>query len=104
MGDWLMGEVGPDVPVHFTRFHPMYRLTSLPVTPVQTLERARNILKDKGIRYVYIGNIPGHPAESTYCPKCGKALIERMGYRIAQNHMKKGACGFCGSPIPGVWS
>lgn len=104
MGDWLMGEVGPDVPVHFTRFHPMYRLTNLPVTPVQTLERARNILLKKGMRFVYIGNVPGHPAESTYCPKCGKTLIERMGFDISQNRIKNGACGFCGAPIPGVWS
>ncbi len=104
MGDWLMGEVGPDVPVHFTRFHPMYRLTTLPVTPVRTLERARDILRDKGMHFVYIGNVPGHPAESTHCPKCGKTLIERLGYRISRNAMKNGACGFCGAPIPGVWS
>jgi pyruvate formate lyase activating enzyme len=104
MGDWLMGEVGPDVPIHFTRFHPMYRLTNLPVTPVSTLEKARDILRGKGMRYVYIGNVPGHPAESTSCPKCGKVIIERDGYSIRQIKMKKGACGWCGTSIPGVWA
>lgn len=104
MGEWLMAEVGPDVPVHFTRFYPRYRLTNLPATPVSTLERARNILLEKGMRYVYVGNVPGHPAESTYCPKCGKALIGRSGYSIRQNRVKNGACGYCGAVIPGVWS
>jgi len=105
MGDWLMGEVGPDVPVHFTRFYPLYRLTDLPVTPVSTLEKAREILMAKGMRYVYVGNIPGHPGESTYCPKCGKIVIERgYGYSVKQVRMNRGACGSCGTPIPGVWS
>jgi pyruvate formate lyase activating enzyme len=105
MGDWLMGEVGPDVPVHFTRFYPLYRLTNLPVTPVSTLEKAREILMAKGMRYVYVGNIPGHPGESTYCPKCGKIVIERgYGYSVKQVRMNRGACGSCGTPIPGVWS
>ena len=104
MGDWLMGEVGPDVPVHFTRFSPMYRLTNLPVTPVSTLEKARDILRGKGIRYVYIGNVPNHPAESTICPKCGKVIIERNGYGVSQIKMKKGACGWCGTSIPGIWA
>jgi pyruvate formate lyase activating enzyme len=105
MGDWLMGEVGPDVPVHFTQFHPMYRLTNLPVTPVSTLEKARDILMGKGMRFVYIGNVPGHSGESTYCPKCGKMIIERgYGYSVRQVRMNRGACGFCGTPIPGVWS
>ena len=104
MGDWIMGEIGPDVPVHFTRFHPMYRLTNLPVTPVSTLERARNILIDKGVKFVYVGNVPGHPANSTYCPNCGKVIIERMGYMIVEVHLKNGSCTYCQTPIPGVWS
>ncbi|MCE5252193.1 AmmeMemoRadiSam system radical SAM enzyme [bacterium] len=104
MADWLMSEIGPDVPVHFTRFHPMYLLTNLPVTPVSTLERARSILMGKGMRFVYVGNVPGHPGESTYCPKCGKTVIERGGYSIGYINIKQGACGFCGTPIPGVWA
>ncbi len=104
MGDWLMGEIGPDVPVHFTRFHPIYRLTNLPVTPVSTLERARNILMDKGMKFVYVGNVPGHPANSTYCPKCGKEVINRIGFSINSVNIKNGLCGFCGTTIPGIWS
>jgi len=105
MADWLMGEIGPDVPVHFTRFHPMYQLTNLPVTPVSTLERARGILMDRGMKFVYVGNVPGHPGESTYCPGCGKRIIERgRGYSVGEISMKDGKCSFCGSSIPGVWS
>ena len=104
MGDWLMGEVGPDVPVHFTRFYPMYRLTTLPVTPVSTLERAREILINKGMHYVYVGNVPGHPANSTYCPHCGDEVIKRIGYRVDTLRLKDGACSRCGTKIPGVWS
>ncbi|MFC1692917.1 AmmeMemoRadiSam system radical SAM enzyme [Candidatus Latescibacterota bacterium] len=104
MADWLMGEVGPDVPVHFSRFHPMYRLTNLPVTPVSTLEMARNILMDRGIKFVYIGNVPGHPGDSTYCPNCGKNILERTGYRIGSVRIEDGKCSYCSTPIPGVWS
>lgn len=104
MADWLAGEVGRDVPVHFTRFHPMYKLTNLPPTPVSTLERARDILMDRGMRYVYVGNVPGHPGESTYCPSCGKIVVERgRGYSVGAVHLKDGACGYCGTTIPGVW-
>jgi pyruvate formate lyase activating enzyme len=104
MADWLAGEMGPDVPVHFTRFHPMYRLLDIPVTPVSTLEKARDILMGKGMHFVYIGNVPGHPGESTYCPKCGKTVIERIGYDVKPVRLKSGACSACGTPIPGVWS
>jgi len=105
MAKWLMGEIGPDIPVHFTRFHPRYLLTNLPVTPVSTLERARDILMSHGMRYVYIGNVPGHPGESTYCPECGKLIIERgRGYTVGAVNMKDGKCAFCGASIPGVWT
>ena len=104
MANWLMGEIGPDIPVHFTRFHPTYRLTNLPVTPVSTLERARNILMDRGMKFVYVGNVPGSPAESTYCPKCNKNIIDRVGYTIGGIKIKDGKCTYCGTSIPGVWS
>jgi len=104
MGDWLMGEIGPNVPVHFTLFHPMYRLTNLPVTPVSTLERARDILMDKGMKFVYVGNVPGHPANSTYCPSCGKEVISRVGFSVDSVHMNNGSCSNCGEAIPGIWS
>ena len=104
LGDWLMDTVGSSVPVHFTRFQPMYRLTDLPVTPVSTLERARAILMDKGMKFVYIGNVPGHPANSTYCPTCGSVVISRIGFSVDAIHMKNGSCANCGTAIPGIWS
>ena len=104
MADWLMGELGPDIPVHFTRFHPTYRLTNLPVTPLSTLVRARSILLDKGMNFVYVGNVPGHPGESTWCPSCGKVVIGRRGYTITALNLKNGMCTSCKTRIPGVWS
>jgi len=100
---WAAGELGPDVPVHFSRYHPTYKLRNLPPTPQRTLERAHEIGKKAGLKYVYLGNVPGHPAESTYCPNCGKNIIHRYGYRILDFQVKAGKCAFCGSPVPGVW-
>jgi pyruvate formate lyase activating enzyme len=101
---WVKSDLGLDVPVHFTRFHPEYLLTNLPDTPLETLERAKAIADAEGLHYVYIGNVPGHPAENTYCPKCRKVIIERVGFTIAQTHLKKGKCEYCQQVIPGVWS
>jgi pyruvate formate lyase activating enzyme len=100
---WVKANLGPDVPVHFTRFHPTYRLTNLPPTPVATLERAWQIGRTEGLHYVYLGNVPGHPGESTHCPGCEAMLIRRLGYRILENRLKNGACPDCGRAIPGVW-
>ena len=74
-----------DVPLHFTQFHPEYLLKNLPITPVPTLERAKAIADAEGLHYVYIGNVPGHPAQNTYCPKCRKMLVERVGFTASQN-------------------
>jgi len=100
---WVKSEVGEDMPVHFTRFHPLYLLTNLPPTPVETLERAKAVADAEGLQYVYIGNVPGHPAENTYCPKCRRLLIERAGFTIRQMHVQKGKCEYCQQSIPGVW-
>jgi pyruvate formate lyase activating enzyme len=100
---WIMDNVGPDVPVHFNRFGPMYKLQKLPPTPVETLERAREIAMEEGIHYVYIGNVPGHPANNTYCAHCGKLIIGRRGFYVTEYHLVEGKCEFCGQPIPGVW-
>jgi pyruvate formate lyase activating enzyme len=100
---WIRANLGVDVPVHFTRFHPQYLLKNLPPTPVKTLERAKEIADAEGLRYVYLGNVPGHSAESTYCPGCGRAVIGRLGYTIQSIDIEKGACGHCGHEIPGVW-
>ena len=104
LADWVAGEIGPDVPVHFTRFHPDYRMLNLPPTPVATLERARDIAVDKGIHYAFVGNVPGHSGNQTYCPKCGKVVIERRGFFVRHKNLVDGKCKFCGEPIAGVWS
>ncbi|MCK4353131.1 AmmeMemoRadiSam system radical SAM enzyme [candidate division WOR-3 bacterium] len=103
MCEWIRDSLGPDVPLHFSRFSPLYKLRNLPPTPVETLEEARKIALDVGLKYVYIGNIPGHKAESTYCPKCSRMVIHRIGYHIAENNIVNGRCKFCGCKIPGIW-
>ena len=100
---WVKTELGTDVPLHFTQFHPEYLLKNLPPTPVRTLERAKAIADAEGLHYVYIGNIPGHPAESTYCPKCRRAVVERAGFTLRAIHLNRGKCRFCQEAIPGVW-
>ncbi|MBW2040028.1 MAG: AmmeMemoRadiSam system radical SAM enzyme [Deltaproteobacteria bacterium] len=100
---WIKREVGPDVPIHFSRFYPMYKLRNLPPTPVETLEKAREVALSVGLEYVYIGNVPGHKGENTYCPHCKKVIIARRGYFILTNNVVKGRCKFCGKDIPGIW-
>jgi pyruvate formate lyase activating enzyme len=101
---WVKSNLGTDVPLHFTRFHPLYLLKNLPPTPVETLERAKAIADAEGLQYVYIGNVPGHPAENTYCPGCHRLLIERTGFTVTQNHVRAGKCEYCRRVIPGVWN
>lgn len=101
---FVRDEVGPETPVHFTRFHPSYRLQNLPSTPVATLERCRNAAMAEGLRFVYLGNVPGHPGENTYCPRCGKVLVRRFGMATAENRIRNGACPDCNRAIPGLWS
>jgi pyruvate formate lyase activating enzyme len=104
MCGWIVRELGPDHPLHFTRFSPMYKLNRLPATPVRTLEQLRDIALKEGIRYVYIGNVPGHDACNTYCHNCHKVLIDRKGYAITTFNIEDGRCKFCKTPIPGRWS
>jgi len=104
MAKWIVGELGPDVPIHFTRFHPDYQLQNLPPTPVETLERARAIAMDQGVRYAFMGNVPGHPGNSSYCPSCGEVVIGRKGFFITSNTLNDGRCSACDEPIAGVWS
>ena len=101
---WVRTNLGADVPVHFTRFHPTYRLTDLPPTPVATLERAWRIGREAGLDYVYLGNVPGHPGENTVCPGCGEIVIRRIGFQVVKNSLVDGACASCERTIPGVWS
>ncbi len=104
LAEWVAGEIGPDVPVHFTRFHPDYQLLNLPPTPVATLERAREIAMKKGIRFAYVGNVPGHPGNNTCCPGCGKVVVERSGFFVTRLSIESGRCPSCRRAIPGVWA
>ncbi len=104
MCQWIRESLAPWVPLHFTRFFPMYRLRNLAPTPVNTLERAREIALEVGLQYVYLGNVPGHPAENTHCPRCGELLIRRRGFFVLENRLKDGRCPKCGRAIEGVWT
>ena len=99
----MLNEVGPEVPVHFTRFHPDYQMRNLPPTPVATLERAYAIANDKGLHYPYVGNVPGHPGNHTFCPSCGKIVIQRTAFFVTGINIENGTCKFCETPIAGVF-
>jgi pyruvate formate lyase activating enzyme len=101
---WIKDNLGRDTPVHFSRFYPLYKLKSLPPTPVSTLEKAQAAAKSAGLRYVYIGNVPGHEAENTFCAGCGKMVIPRTGYMVGKMSLRGGKCAHCGCPLPGIWS
>ena len=101
---WVAGELGPDVPLHFTRFHPDYQLAQLPPTPVATLERAWDTARAAGLHYAYVGNVPGHPGSHTYCPKCAGLCLERRGVLLARNLLLNGCCPRCGTRLAGVWA
>jgi pyruvate formate lyase activating enzyme len=103
MCKWIVKNLSSDVPIHFSRFFPHYKLSNLPPTPLETLEQARKIAMDAGLKFAYIGNIR-HEGENTLCPKCGEMLVERIGYFVKQNHITNGKCKFCGTAIAGVWS
>ena len=103
MCQWIVAELGAETPLHFSRFHPQYRLTNLPSTPIETLRRARQIGIDNGLRHVYTGNVPGDPGENTLCPQCHAVLIRRIGFSVVEMNLDKGACPHCGSVIAGVW-
>jgi pyruvate formate lyase activating enzyme len=102
--EWILGEIGPDVPVHFTRFHPDYQLRNLPPTPVAILESAYNMAMSKGMHYPYVGNVPDHPGNHTYCPNCKKAVIKRQGFFVTEMNLDGGRCKFCKHKIAGVWA
>jgi pyruvate formate lyase activating enzyme len=103
MCEWIKTNLGEDVPLHFTRFFPAYKTLHLPPTPPKTLELAYNIAKKVGLKYVYIGNLPNNPKEDTYCPACGKLLIDRRGYEIIKNNIRNSRCGFCKAEIAGIF-
>lgn len=94
--------VGKEIPWHVSRFHPTYKLTDQPSTPLETLRRAREIGLEEGLRYVYEGNIPGE-GEDTACWSCGKTLVKRTGFHVEENRVKEGTCSYCGVLMDGVW-
>ena len=104
MCSWLAENGFDDTPLHFSRFQPLYKLQRLPVTPQKTLEDAKNIAREEGLKYVYIGNVPGSKDVNTICPKCGELLVERSGYTIKIMKIKNGLCPNCSEPIAGHWN
>jgi pyruvate formate lyase activating enzyme len=100
---WIRDELSPDVPLHFSRFYPLYKLKSLPPTPVETMEEARRCALEEGLHFVYIGNVPGNEAEHTYCPGCKSRLIERTGFSVQLLELENGKCRNCNHSIPGIW-
>lgn len=102
LAEFLRG-VSPDIPWHISRFIPAYRVFDRPPTPLSTLRRAREIGLAAGLKYVYLGNVPGE-GEDTRCPSCGEPLIRRHGFYVLENRLVEGRCPSCGEAIPGVWS
>ncbi len=102
LAGFVAQELGPETPWHVSRFHPTYRLTDAPPTPAATLERAHAIGREAGLRYVYIGNLPGLRGEDTLCPGCGQTVIGRYGFTVTEWHVKDEACEFCGTRIDGA--
>jgi pyruvate formate lyase activating enzyme len=104
MTQWIADKLGPDVPLHFTAFHPDWKMRDIPPTPPATLTRARAIALRNGLRYVYTGNVHDSEGSSTYCPQCNARVIERDWYVIGEWKLDtKGACLSCGAQIPGVF-
>lgn len=101
IASWIRKDLGPETPWHVTRFYPYLELSHVPPTPLSTLERGREIGKEEGLWYVYIGNVPGHKWENTYCHKCGELLIERYAFEIIKNRIKGCKCPKCETLIPG---
>jgi pyruvate formate lyase activating enzyme len=103
LAERIVAELGADVPWHLSGYYPAYRFTA-PPTPVSTLERAWQIGEKAGLMFVYLGNVLGHRLENTYCPDCGRLLIERWGLSVSSNRLDDGHCPQCGREIPGVWA
>jgi pyruvate formate lyase activating enzyme len=101
LSSWVYDNLGPDTPIHFLQFHPDYKLLDLPWTPIETLVKHHSVAKEVGLRYVYVGNVPGHPLEHTYCPECGSIVVRRYGFDITGWYMDDdNRCVKCGNAIP----
>jgi len=104
VSSWICKNLGSDVPLHFVRFSPAYKLRNLPPTPVKTLDTARAVARETGLKYVYVENLPAHEGNSTYCASCLAPIIKRVGFEVIENAVVGGKCRFCGTTIPGIWS
>jgi pyruvate formate lyase activating enzyme len=100
---WIVNELGAGVPLHFSRFYPLYRLSALPRTPVSTLDRAREVAFEAGLEHVYIAKVTGHEGGDTFCSGCGEIIIRRVGFVIVEMHLENGSCKYCRREIPGRW-
>ncbi len=101
---FIKDELGAETPWHISRFYPTYKMQDHYPTPVETLEKAYEIGKAMGLKFIYLGNVPGHPLDNTYCPSCGKLLIKRAGFNIVKLEItEEGRCPACGAKIEGVW-
>jgi pyruvate formate lyase activating enzyme len=103
LATWIATRLGKRTPWHLTRFQPQPGLPDVPMTPVETLDNARKIGFDVGLLYVYIGNVPGHPGENTYCPKCGRVAIGRYHFEVIAYNLEEGRCKYCGQRIAGIF-
>lgn len=103
LSKWIITELGPDVPLHFSAFHPDYKMDDHQPTPVSTLTMARKVALANGLRYVYTGNVRDVVGGTTFCPACKKPVIERDGFYVTGNLVKNGHCSQCHAPIAGVF-
>jgi pyruvate formate lyase activating enzyme len=104
LSKWVKDNLGISVPLHFSAFYPCYERIDLQSTPPSKVKKAREIARDIGLKYVYSGNIMDWESNSTFCPKCKKLLIKRLGFHVVENNLDKGKCKFCKEKIEGVWS
>jgi len=102
IAQFIVAELGVETPWHISRFHPDYKMTDRGATPIATLERAYELGRQAGLRYVYVGNMPGAHLEDTYCPNCGQTVVGRWGFQVTQHHIRNGQCAHCGAAIDGV--
>jgi pyruvate formate lyase activating enzyme len=100
---WLIENGFEDTPLHFSRFFPVYKMNDLPPTPLDTLINAREIARQEGLKYVYIGNIGEIQGENTICPSCGRIIVRRNGFEVLEKHISKDKCAYCDTPIAGKW-
>jgi pyruvate formate lyase activating enzyme len=104
LSEWFVENLGPEVPLHFTAFHPDFKLMDVPATPPETVKRARRQALAAGLKYVYTGNVHDQAGQTTYCAGCNAVLLERDWYTLGKSNIVDGACKACNRPVPGRWS